>query len=210
MKLAGMAAGAALLLHAALASAQVYKWVDEKGVTHYGDAPPARQQAEIKAFAGGAAEAALPYELATAVRNAPVTLYTTVQCKGCDEGRKLLAARGIPFAEKTVTTAEDHAKLRQVDSQGQLPLLLVGRSKLVGFQAEAWNAALTNAAYPTRSMLPARYRNPDAAAAAPSPPPPETPRREAREATRGMDATAARGEAARAREKTGAPPGFQF
>lgn len=206
MKLAGMAAGAALL-HAALASAQVYKWVDEKGVTHYGDAPPARQKAQIKAFAGGAAEAGLPYELAIAVRNAPVTLYTTGQCKGCDEGRKLLAARGIPFTEKTVTTAEDHARLRQAGSEDQLPLLLVGRSKLVGFQAEAWNAALTDAAYPTRSMLPARYRNPDAAAAAPSPPPPATPGPEAREAPR---AAAARAEAARAREKNGAPPGFQF
>jgi hypothetical protein len=38
----------ALALVAVSAHAQVYKWVDEKGVTHYGEAPPqGRQSSEV-------------------------------------------------------------------------------------------------------------------------------------------------------------------
>lgn len=160
--------GVALLLCVASASAQIYKWVDAKGVTHYSDTPPANKQAEVKQYdRAPAVLVALPFELARAARTSPVTLYTMAQCKACDDGRKLLKARGIPFSEKTVTTAADQAKVREAGSDGQMPLLLVGRSKLLGFQPEAWDAALSNASYPAKSMLPARYRHPEAVAAAP-------------------------------------------
>lgn len=218
MKVAKMvpaAVGVALLLAGAAASAQVYKWVDAKGVTHYSDTPPASKQAEVKAYGGKAATLVpLPYELARAARTAPVTLYTIDKCKACDDGRALLKARGIPFSEKTVTTVADRDKLKEAGSDGRLPLLLVGRSKLLGFQADAWNSALTNAAYPARSMLPSRYRQPDAVAAAPvaAGPSPEILERETREAARVAEAEAAAARDAEAREKkkSNTAPAFQF
>ena len=218
MKVAKMvpaAIGVALLLLGAAASAQVYKWVDAKGVTHYSDTPPASKQAEVKAYAGASAVlVALPYELARAARTAPVTLYTMPKCQGCDAGRALLKARGIPFSEKTVTKAADQDKLKEAGSDGQLPLLLVGRSKLLGFQSDAWDSALTNAGYPAKSMLPSRYRNPDAVAAAPvvKEPSPEMLEREAREAARAAEAeaAAAREAAAREKKKSSTAPAFQF
>ncbi|NML61297.1 glutaredoxin family protein [Massilia sp. RP-1-19] len=208
------AVGVALLLLGAAASAQVYKWVDAKGVTHYSDTPPASKQAEVKAYAGAdAVLVPLPYELARVARSAPVTLYTTPKCQGCDAGRALLKARGIPFSEKTVTTASDQDKLKEAGSDGQLPLLLVGRNKLLGFQSDAWDSALTNAAYPARSMLPSRYRHPDAVAAAPvaKGPSPEILEREAaRVAEAEAAAAAARETAAREKKKSNTAPAFQF
>lgn len=218
MKVAKMlpaALGVALLLAGAAASAQIYKWVDAKGVTHYSDTPPAAKQAEVKTYGGKVATLVpLPYELARAARTAPVSLYTIAKCKACDDGRALLKARGIPFSEKTVTTAADQDKLKEAGSDGQLPLLLVGRSKLPGFQAEAWNSALSDAAYPAKSMLPSRYRNPDAVAAAPvvAGPSPEMLEREARFAARAAEAeaAAARGAEAREKKKSNTAPAFQF
>lgn len=209
------AVGVALLLAGAAASAQVYKWVDAKGVTHYSDTPPASKQAEVKAYGGNVATLVpLPFELARAARTAPVTLYTITKCKACDDGRALLEARGIPFSEKTVTTAADQEKLKEAGSDGQLPLLVVGRSKLPGFQAEAWNSALTNAAYPAKNMLPSRYRRPDAVAAAPvaARPSPEMLARDATEAVRAGEAqaAAAREAAAREKQKSTTAPAFQF
>lgn len=214
-KMVPVAVGVALFLFGAGASAQVYKWVDAKGVTHYSDTPPASKQAEVKAYSGNrTAQVALPYELARAARTAPVTLYTIAQCKACDAGRALLKERGIPFSEKTVTTAADQVKLKEAGSDGQLPLLLVGRSKLLGFQLDAWNSALTNAAYPVKSMLPSRYRQPDAVAAAPvaTGPSPEMLEREAREAARAAEAeaAAARETEAREKKKSNTAPAFQF
>ncbi|MGZ8318033.1 MAG: glutaredoxin family protein [Telluria sp.] len=204
-----------MLLCAAGANAQMYKWVDSKGVTHYSDVPPPdSKKSEVRALAPVAAVVPLPYALVTAVRSAPVTLYTTAQCSGCDEGRKMLQARGIPFAEKTVNTADDHARLKEAGSEGQLPMLLVGRTKLIGFQAEQWNGALTNAAYPAKNILPSRYRNAPPVAAAPVAAPivPKPDLAAEQEAARMAEAQAeaAREKAARAKKKPEAPPGFQF
>ncbi len=157
---------------AGAADAQVYKWKDAKGVTHFSDTPPpaATAKVELKSFGGGGGSA-LPFELAEAARNHPVTLYTTDQCEACDQGRAMLRARGIPYAEKTVGTAADQAALKQAGGASQLPLLLVGRQKYTGFEQGAWDGALTAAAYPAQRALPADYRQPPATPAAPRPQP---------------------------------------
>lgn len=199
--------GAALLLCMAGASAQMFKWVDEKGVVHYSDTPPppSQKKVELKPFSGGGSTAELPFELAEAARNYPVTLYTTSQCAACDQGRTLLQTRGIPFAEKTINTNDDQKKLSEAGSAGQLPLLLVGRNKQIGFESGAWNQALSDAAYPAQRMLPANYQFAKAESAAP----PTGPSAEARARAA---AAAAEAEAARLRKPppADAPPNFQF
>jgi glutaredoxin len=169
--LAGAAAGAA--------AADIYKWKDAKGVLHFSDQPPPASVAkvEVKSYAGGPQTSGLPFELAEAVRNAPVTLYTTTPCVPCDQGRALLQSRGIPYTEKTVgKTMADQAALQQAASTDQVPVLLVGRSPHVGFEAGAWNAAMNSAAYPAKSLLPANYvQDSPGPAAAPQPAVPATP-----------------------------------
>jgi glutaredoxin len=165
----------AALLCAASASAQVYKWKDEKGVVHFSDTPPAnaRDKARLRNAGGGDSGPALPYELAQAARAHPVTLYTASSCGPCDQARTFLQQRGIPYSEKSVSTVEDSRKLKEAGSDGSLPLLLVGRDKLVGFQASAWNAALDAAAYPAQPILPRGYQFAAATPAAPPQPSPQ-------------------------------------
>ncbi len=161
-----------LLLGAATAHAQLYKWVGPDGKVTYSDAPPpaAATRVETKSLTiGGANAADFPFELSEAMKSHPVTLYTTRNCIPCDDGRKLLSERGIPFGEKTVNSNEDVAQFRQMGGEGQLPLLTIGRSKERGFEPGAWNAALSAAGYPETSKLPHNYRNPRAEAAAPAP-----------------------------------------
>ncbi|MCX7902220.1 MAG: DUF4124 domain-containing protein, partial [Burkholderiaceae bacterium] len=88
----------ALVLMPACASAQ-YKWLDADGRTVYGDNPPREarnvQKIDARAASGESdALAALPYELRRAVRDFPVTLYTTASCAPCEAARALLIARG--------------------------------------------------------------------------------------------------------------------
>ncbi|WGG51545.1 glutaredoxin family protein [Rugamonas sp. DEMB1] len=215
----GFKLAAILLLCAGAAGgvhAQVYKWVDEKGVTHYSDAPPppsgkaAKAKVELKSFSGGGAAVELPAELAAAVRNRPVTLYSTAQCEACDQARAMLLARGIPFREKTVNTADDQAALKKAGSNGQLPLLLVGRGKQIGFSQDSWEVLLSDAGYPVQKILPPNYQNPPPVAAAPAPQPDAT--EQTRAAARdGARAAAAEEEARRRKQQQAeAPPGFQF
>jgi glutaredoxin len=129
----------------------------------------------VIAEAVAAQSPALPNELARAVQMAPVLLYTTARCDACDQGRALLRERGVPFTEYTVNTAEDEKQLHQVSGgKGELPLLLVGQRKITGFQAAAWQEALSSASYPRQKSLPPGYQyaapQPAGAAGAPSAP----------------------------------------
>ena len=201
---------AALLCCAALAYAQLYKSLGPDGRVTYSDTPPATaKQVESRPLPPGSIGAApLPYELAQLAKAQPVTLYTADKCAPCDAARSLLAARGVPYTEKTVSSNEDIATLRSAGGDAQLPLLTIGRSKEKGFEEGAWNTALDAAGYPKTSQLPANWRNPAPQAAAPRSAPAAT---ETAGKAPAADAPASPRAASEAPPATGkAPPGFRF
>jgi glutaredoxin len=195
-----------LLLCSAGAHAQLYKWIGPDGKVNYTDGPPPSTASKVEQKSisgGGSGYGDLPYELSEAVKGNPVTLFTTASCQACDEGRRWLNQRGVPFREKTVTSNEDIAQLKQAGGASQLPFLTIGRGKQTGFQAETWGTALTAAAYPESSKLPKTYRSPAAEAAAPKPAPiaKQDPKNESNAAAPSGDVQPAIGNA---------PPGFRF
>lgn len=165
----------------------VYRSVGPDGRVTFSDRPPssASQVAPMGSSATDTAaqNAALPYTLRQVVAKYPVTLYSGKDCAPCDEGRNLLRTRGVPFAEKTIATAEDAQALQRLANTSALPLLTIGAQQLKGFAAAEWQQFLGMAGYPATSQLPANYRNPPPQplvalqpAAAPSPAAsPETP-----------------------------------
>jgi glutaredoxin len=197
-----------LLLCAASAQAQLYKWVGPDGKVTYSDTPPppAVKRVETRTLAVGDVNTAdFPYELAEAARKHPVTLYSTANCAPCDEGRSLLQARGIPFAEKTVAGNEDIVRFRKINSEGSLPFLVIGAGSQRGFESSQWDMALTAAGYPASSRLPKTYRNPPAQALAARPPVPAANR------PTGDKPAERQPEATELPPATGkAPPGFRF
>ena len=201
---------AALLYCAALAHAQLYKSVGPDGRVTYGDTPPAAaKQVETRPLPSGAiATAPLPYELAQVAKAQPVTLFTAEKCVPCDAARSFLAARGVPYTEKTVSSNEDIAALRAAGGDAQLPVLTIGRSKEKGYEEAAWNTALSAAGYPKTSQLPANWRNPAPQSAAPR----STPNAaEVPEKAPAAKAPSSPGAASEAPPATGkAPPGFRF
>ncbi|RZJ25354.1 MAG: glutaredoxin family protein, partial [Haliea sp.] len=105
-----------------------------------------------------AATAALPFELRRVAGQYPVTLYTGNDCAPCGSARSLLTSRGIPFSEKTVTTAEDGQALKRLSGESALPFLTIGSQQLKGFSDAEWTQFLDAAGYPKSSVLPASYR----------------------------------------------------
>jgi glutaredoxin len=215
--LPGLVLPGLMLLLCLPAYAQMYKWTDAQGTVHYTDTPPPAQRAsQIKTpSAGGSAQTALPYELARAVKANPVTLYTTTQaaCAGCDQGRLLLRARGVPFTEKTVNTDEDKEQLRQLTGKLELPLLVIGSRKLAGFQDAAWQDALSAAAYPRSAQLPRAYQYAAPEAAAQSSASLPTPPARAKNTAPPDEAAAQAAEQQPrrpAQKPSNTPPGFQF
>lgn len=162
--------GGAALLGAALGvqAQTIYRIVGADGKVTFSDKPPANaEQGKVATTGVGAAaappSAGLPFELRPVVAKYPVVLYTTTPCAPCDTGRNFLIARGIPFSERTVTTAEDRSFLQRMSGDLSMPYLTIGAQRIKGMSDLEWTQYLDAAGYPKTSLLPPTYRRPDPA-----------------------------------------------
>ena len=180
---------AALLLFPLFAQAQLYRWVDDQGKVHYSDQAPSSGAKNVQKQAVPAAQsssAGLPYALQQAVKNFPVTLYTSDGCKDtCAQARELLNKRGVPYSEVTITDAVGATELKKLSGATEVPVMTVGRELYKGFESGMYKAALDAASYPESSVLPPGVQ---ARTSVPKPVPKAAPPA-ATEATPAADAT---------------------
>jgi hypothetical protein len=69
----------------------------------------------------------------------------------------MLTTRGVPFAEKTISTNEDQQALQRLSGDSSLPFLTIGSQQLKGFSDAEWTQFLDAAGYPKSSALPSSY-----------------------------------------------------
>lgn len=176
---------AALLLlglTAAAPAAAQYKWVGPGGEVTFSDRPPPAGSDAVKVSSMASAsarrdDANLPAALREPASKHPVVLYTTADCAPCQMARTHLTRRGVPFAERTLSTTADAEAFRRAGFQEvTLPGLGVGRERSLGYDSSAWDRLLDAAGYPQTSMLPASYRQQPPVALAPPAAAPETRR----------------------------------
>jgi hypothetical protein len=143
-----------MLVAAASASAQTtYRWTDKEGKVHYGDQPPAANEAKSVQQKKSSQLGVIPQEPSYSQRQAmadfPVTFYSHSQCgEPCTNGRDHLTKRGVPFADKDVAGAADLATLKSLlGGDPVLPVLQVGSRLVKGYQAGAWDNLLDAAGY---------------------------------------------------------------
>ncbi len=147
-----------LMMPFASNAGELYRWVDKSGKVYYGDAPATEaEQVEKKKTPVVQDGEDMPYESYLARQNFPVTLYTAINCiEPCQMARGLLNQRGIPYTERSLTTQKELDDFKQASGSEQAPTLAVGKTYLIGFQAEQWNSELDIAGYP-KALL---YRPP--------------------------------------------------
>ena len=140
----------------------VFRIVEPDGKVTFSDKPPAVSNAKITTAAGasggGVASSSLPFELRQVAQKYPVTLYTGENCSPCQSARSMLITRGVPFSEKTVTTADDSQALLRLSGENSLPFATIGGQQLKGFSDAEWTQFLNAAGYPAASTLPSTYR----------------------------------------------------
>lgn len=163
-QLGALACVAVGLVASSVMAQGVYRIVGPDGRVTYSDqAPPTG--ATVRA-AGGTADSAvssnaqLPFELRQVASRYPVTLYTGKDCAPCNSGRNLLNARGIPYAEKTISTSQDAEALKRLSGETSLPFLTIGGQQIKGYSDSEWTQFLDAAGYPKQSQLPSSYRRP--------------------------------------------------
>ncbi|MCZ8251394.1 MAG: glutaredoxin family protein [Hylemonella sp.] len=168
-----LAVAATLALLPALVPAQaIYRIVGPDGRVTFSDKPPtASEKATALSASGRSAQAAgaaeLPFELREAMNRYPVTLYTGDNCEPCNAARNLLTRRGVPYTERTITTAQDIDALKRLGMEATVPSATIGGQRLKGYAEGEWEDYLNAAGYPTSSRLPSTYRNAPASPLAP-------------------------------------------
>lgn len=187
LSFAALSLGIGMALLSGSASA-LYKVVGPDGKVTYTDRPDTTRNDKIanvapKGPATGSGEAApsanasLPAALRQVAAKFPVVLYvSTPDCDPCNSGRQFLQQRGIPYAERTVTSNDDIDALQRITGGKAAPTLSIGGQVLAGFSTTEWGQYLDAAGYPGTSALPAGWRAsvtpltpPRAAAISPAP-----------------------------------------
>lgn len=154
---------------AGCAFAQQYRWIDDKGRVQYTDTPPpssAKGVQKKNLSPGKPNESTVPFVLQLALKNNPVKLYTIPNCDiGCNEARKYLNERGVPFTEITVNDQKRYVELKSLSGSTEVPVVQVGSRVHKGYDPAAYEGILDDAGYPRTGVLPARNQ----------PAPPEAP-----------------------------------
>ena len=146
-----MAVWLAAVASTPLAAAQLYQWKDAQGRMVYSDQPPPPniKNVQQKAFKGSVSEGSEAYATKVAREKSPVTLYANACGAPCDQARKLLSERGIPFSNKDPQASpEAQAELQKLTGRLSVPVLVVGGDKVDGFEAGQWQSMLDRAGYP--------------------------------------------------------------
>lgn len=135
-----------LLLTALNAQAGLYKVVGADGKISYTDQKPLAQSAKAEKL-DTRTYAATP--MAARNENAAVaekvTLFTAKSCQLCDEAKAYMASRRITYQEWDVDKSNyARAKLAEFGADS-VPVILVGREKMVGFSEARLDAMLNKA-----------------------------------------------------------------
>jgi hypothetical protein len=138
-------------------SAEMYRWVDDKGVVNYTPYPPPAniKKVETKRLGDNTVQTTGgSYSLQQAAKTFPVTLYATDCGDLCNSARAHLKKRGIPFTEKNPTAASEADEFKKLSGGGmEIPLLIVGSLKTIkGYLASDWDTTFDQAGYPSTAM----------------------------------------------------------
>lgn len=161
-----------VLLTTPLYGAQLYRWVDEKGNVEWRDTPPpatAKKVEQRSIYTSTIPASELPYSLQLAVKNFPVTLWATDCGNLCDRARAHLVKRGVPYTDKDPQA--DFEGFKKVSGGGgEVPLLIVGSTRLKGYLESEWNSTLDLAGYPKTALVAVKPKLAAAKPAANKPP----------------------------------------
>ena len=153
-----------------ISSAEIYKWVDEKGVTHYSDSPTedipghtATENDEIQAADPTPADTPPApdetkngtlnsdffnildetQEEEVAVNTPTVEIYETSWCPYCKKAKDFFRSRGIDFVTFDIEKDQQAAaRMRTFTSRRAVPFVVINGQGISGYSVAAYEKAL--------------------------------------------------------------------
>jgi glutaredoxin len=132
-----------LVILSMLATAEIYKWVDENGKIHFSDTPPVNNNAETldeqKLIARTSSYTSVSIDKIppSNIINPPekLTIYTTASCGYCLKAKKYFAENKIPYKEKNIETSKKFKReFKKLGGKG-VPVIMWKDKLMRGFSA---------------------------------------------------------------------------
>lgn len=138
-----------VFLTSAAAHAALYKWIDEKGNTHYSDSEPPKtaKQKSVEKLPelNDYSHSAIQYDdsFNTSSKNTHskrVIMYSTSWCGYCKKARRHFKKNGIAFREYDIETSSSaHRRFKELGGNG-VPLIVIGDKTMSGFSANRFDS----------------------------------------------------------------------
>lgn len=124
-------------------TAAIYRWTDANGRVHLTDRPPQSQSAESVTIQ--------PINTYKAPKPPPglkkIVLYSTSWCSACKKAKKFLSRNNIDFTEKDIEKSHQaKQEFARLGGRG-VPLILIGETKLRGYNKSKMRKYLSDAGY---------------------------------------------------------------
>jgi glutaredoxin len=137
-------------------SADMYQWVDEKGVTHIEDNPPGEMSVsnslEVKKIKDIMEPSSKLNENPTERKstddqavnmNANIEIYTTSWCHFCRQAKEYFKKKGVSYNEHDVDKSKEAMRRKnEISSSGGVPVTVINGQVINGFSEEVYEAAL--------------------------------------------------------------------
>jgi glutaredoxin len=126
-----------IVMIAAPASAEIYKWVDENGHVNYSNIKPENQEVtEIEVPIStyeGVSYGSVDHDGSTVDAGKKVVIFSADWCGSCKKAKKYFRRNGIPFTEHDIERGSRAKQLyKQLGATG-VPVILVGNKRMNGF-----------------------------------------------------------------------------
>jgi glutaredoxin len=115
--------------------AEIYKWTDEKGKTHFSDRPSTEHSSEAVEVRINTYQS-VSLETSTFDVGKKVVIYSTSWCGVCEKAKRYFKRKGIKFTEYDVEkSAKGRSEYKKLKTKG-VPVILVGKQRMNGFSIE--------------------------------------------------------------------------
>ena len=121
--------------------AEVYKWTDEEGITHYSDKKPENQEvtelefkiATYDTVSYGTVNDNVEKANTKEANKKNVVMYSASWCGVCKKAKKYFRRNGIPFREYDIEKSTKAKRMYTKLGATGVPVILVGRKRMNGF-----------------------------------------------------------------------------
>ena len=134
-----------LFMYSAIASAEIYRWLDENGRVQFSDQQPLSQQAEtldlpeLTTYKGVTVskleddiEAPVEEKKKTS-RRKRVIIYSAEWCGVCSKAKNYFKKKKIPFKERDIDKSKKARKAFDKLNATGIPVILIGKTRMNGF-----------------------------------------------------------------------------